>query len=403
MFFEILFAVLLGIGVGTLTGLSPGIHINLVSALVVSFSAFLFIVFTPLALGVFIISMAITHTFTDSIPSIYLGAPDEDKALSALPGHRYLLKGKGHEAVLLVIIGALSAVILGSIFFYFFVKAMIFTEPLIKKSIGYILLLIIIYMILKENSWKKRTITLFFFLFSGALGIIVLNIPRLNQPLFHLLSGLFGVSLLLVSFADKTTIPIQDKATEAEISNSDLAKASLAGTFTGFIAAFLPGFGSSQAAILATKILGELSEAGFLVLIGCINTANMLISICSALVLDKARNGAIISILQLLDQIDFKTALLFLAVSLIAAGAAALIAFRISRTFSGIISKVNYQYVVISIAVLIVSLSIYFDSWIGLLILITSTATGVAASKLGVAKNHLMGCLVLSVILFFLL
>ncbi|MBT6774490.1 hypothetical protein HOA91_03905, partial [Candidatus Woesearchaeota archaeon] len=41
----------------------------------------------------------------------------------------------------------------------------------------------------------------------------------------------------------------------------------------GFIAAFLPGFGSSQAAIVATNIVGDIGDEGFLALVGGINTA----------------------------------------------------------------------------------------------------------------------------------
>ena len=102
MYFQILTAVLLGIFAGIITGLIPGIHINLISLLLVSLSGY-FLGFThPLILGVFIISMAVTHTFLDIIPSIFLGAPDADTALAVLPGHRLLLKGMGYEAVKIV-------------------------------------------------------------------------------------------------------------------------------------------------------------------------------------------------------------------------------------------------------------------------------------------------------------
>jgi len=61
MFLEFLIAALLGILAGIFTGLIPGIHINLVSLLVVSSSAYLLDIFSFTALGVFIISMAMNH------------------------------------------------------------------------------------------------------------------------------------------------------------------------------------------------------------------------------------------------------------------------------------------------------------------------------------------------------
>ena len=93
MFAQILIAILIGVTAGTFTGLTPGIHVNLVALILVSMSPFLASYFSLISIAVIILSCAITHTFIDSIPSIYLGAPDSDQALTVLPGHRLLRKG----------------------------------------------------------------------------------------------------------------------------------------------------------------------------------------------------------------------------------------------------------------------------------------------------------------------
>ena len=105
MFYDVILAVLIGCLAGCITGLIPGIHVNLISMLLISMSGYLLGMTDPISLAVFIISMAITHTFLDSIPSVFLGAPDADMALGVLPGHRLLLEGKGYEAVKLTVIG----------------------------------------------------------------------------------------------------------------------------------------------------------------------------------------------------------------------------------------------------------------------------------------------------------
>ena len=93
---------------GTFTGLIPGIHINLVAVFILSLT---FISkFQPITLIVFITAMAITHTFIDFIPSIFIGAPDEDTALSTLPGHKLLMTGQGHQAIKLTLIGSSIAI-----------------------------------------------------------------------------------------------------------------------------------------------------------------------------------------------------------------------------------------------------------------------------------------------------
>jgi len=94
MILEILIALLLGVCAGTISGLTPGIHVNLISLILISLSSYFLGFTSPIVLGVFIISMAVTHTFLDSIPSIFLGAPDADMALGVLPGHKLLLKEK---------------------------------------------------------------------------------------------------------------------------------------------------------------------------------------------------------------------------------------------------------------------------------------------------------------------
>src|SRR3989338_11714332 len=120
MILEIFLALFLGVLCGIFSGLIPGIHVNLVSVLLVSFSAVLLTYTSPIVLAVFIISLAITHTFFDTIPTIYLGAPDEAQALNVLPGHRLLLKGLGHNAVIYTIIGSLGSLLLSLLFFPLF-------------------------------------------------------------------------------------------------------------------------------------------------------------------------------------------------------------------------------------------------------------------------------------------
>ena len=78
MLIEIILFIFFGIIFGTFTGLIPGIHINLIGVLLVSASASLFFSINPIYFVIFISSMAITHTFIDFIPSIFLGCPDTD-------------------------------------------------------------------------------------------------------------------------------------------------------------------------------------------------------------------------------------------------------------------------------------------------------------------------------------
>jgi putative membrane protein len=403
MFFEFLIAALLGILAGIFTGLIPGIHINLVSLLVVSLSAYLLDIFSLTSLGIFIISMALTHTFLDVLPAIFLGAPDADTALGVLPGHRLLLQGKGYEAVKLTVIGSLFGLILALMLIPIFIKIIPNVYGRIQNYIGWILLGVVVYMGLIEKGMNRKFWSLIVFSMAGILGITVLTMPNLKQPLFPLLSGLFGMSMLIVSLSKKVEIPKQYITESIKLQKFGTVRSLAAGVSVSSIFAYLPGMGPAQAAVLGSQLMGKLSTYSFLILIGSINTVNMAVSLVSLYTIDKARNGAVLAIRELLSGIEINMLIMFLGAILFAGGIATFLALYLTRVFVKIIEKVNYSMLCILVILLITILVFYFSSWIGLFILMVSTAIGIIPNIVNVKRSHSMGCLMLPVILFFLL
>ncbi len=403
-FIGIMAALFIGIFTGIITGLTPGVHVNLVAVLVLSLSSSalsLMLGISPILLAVFLISLAITHSFLDSLPSIYLGAPDEAQALNVLPGHRMLMRGKGHQAVLCTAIGSLGALLLSTALLPLFIIGMGVLSPIVQPTVGYLLIVIVMLMIAREK--KKWLKSLALFLLAGVLGLLVLTALPMKQPLLPLLSGLFGFSILLYSLFQRSVIPPQQFSAPLELPFKNTAKAVSAASGMGFIAAFLPGFGNAQAAIVATTVVKDIGDEGFLTMVGGINTASMLISIGTAFAIDKARNGAIVAVKELLGLITLENLLLFIGVSLAAGGIAVMLTIISSKVFARYIVKVNYRYIVYGIVAFVSLLTAFFDGFLGITVLLTATAIGLLASFWGVGKNHLMGCLLLPVILFFVL
>ena len=403
MLLEVLAAVLLGCLAGIFTGLIPGVHINLVSLLLVSASGYLLGFTEPIVLGVFIIAMSITHTFLDAVPSIFLGAPDPDTVLSVLPGHRMLLEGKGFEAVKLTIIGSLLSLIVVIALIPFTLSIVPFIYLHIQAYMGWILIVVCLFMILKETGWDKKFWGFFVFVLSGILGILVLSWPNLNQPLFPILSGLFGLSTLLLSLKDNVQIPKQYVTESVSLPKGKSARAIIGATVTGSVTGLLPGLGSAQAAIIAMQLVGNLGNYAFLVLIGGINTVNFVFSLVALYTLEKARNGAIVAVKEILKSIDFNGLVLFLGVALLAGGIATFLTLYLAKLFSRLITKINYRKLVIGVMLFITGLAFYFSSWYGLLILVVSTAVGMIPALMGVKRSLAMGSLILPVILFFIL
>jgi len=400
MLLELIIAIVLGIAAGIITGLTPGIHINLVSLLVLSAAPFLSAYFSLIALACFIISMSVTHSFLDPIPSIYLGAPDSDQALGVLPGHRYLLAGHGYTALKLTVIGSFGALILSVLLFPLFIQVVKYGYELISAYIGYILLTVVVFMILRDN---KKLWALLVFAMSGVLGLIVLNIPGFNDPLFPMLSGLFGLSTLLISINGNESMPIQKVEEELKLSKKLTIKALLSGQLSGFLTAVLPGVGAATAVVLSLQITRNLGDKGFMILTGSINTVNFILSMTALYVLDKARNGAIIVVQKLVEDIILAHIMIFLCVTMIAGGVAVFLALKIGKVFSNLITRVNYRKLVISIILLIIFLVFLLTSWLGLLVLIVSTAIGLIPAIVKTTRTQSMGCIMLPVMLYFLL
>lgn len=392
-----LLMIFLGLIVGSITGLIPGLHINNVCTIIIGASSFLLQHFSGLELSIFITSTAITHTFLDSIPSIFLGAPSSDSdALVVLPGHKMLLQGRGKEAVILTVIGSLFSLVLSVALLPFLIILFRTIYPFVKDWTGLILLVASMLIIFRGNN---RMMSLLFFLFSGILGVV--GFEKLDSDaLMPMLSGLFGVSILLLSINGNATIPEQRNGTRIRISKKHMMKGVGGATFASAIAAFLPGFGNAQAAILAQSVIGRMSTEGTLMLLGGINTANMAISVATLLAIDKARNGAMTTINELVG-INADIAFNIIGAALVAGGIAVWLAKKYSEKFSMIIRKIDYKKLITSIIVLIIATALFSSGAKGLLLLMTATAIGISASLLNVAKNNLMGCLILPVVLYF--
>lgn len=401
MLLEIILAIVVGILIGTITGITPGIHVNLVAVIALALSPFLLTYTTPIIIAVFIITVALTHTFLDSIPSIYLGAPeDASSALSVLPGHRLLLEGRGYEAVKLATLGSLLAVIIVVLVTPLLIPTFKEAYPIINKYIPHILIASAVYLIYQSK--KDRYWSFLVFFLSGVLGLAVFSISTLEQPLLPLLSGLFGTSQLILSYKNNVVIP-QQKITKMNIKKKETLKALGASTVASTLLGFLPGVGSAQAAILAMQVAGKTTVEGFLVMVGGINTLVMGLSITALYTIDRARNGAIVAVSKLIENITVTDLTIFLASSLVVAGLVTILTLILARVFSKVITKVNYKKLCLSIIILITGMVLLFSGPVGLLVLIISTCLGMIPPLKGISRSHLMGCLMIPVIIFFIL
>ena len=397
------FALILGLIAGTISGIMPGIHINLISALLLVFSSFLLTRFSlaPLVLVVFLVSMAITHTFVDFVPSIFLGAPDEDNFLSILPGHEMLIRGEGYSAVVYTLYGSLSALaiilLFSPIFFYF----LPIIYPYAEKIMPLILLVVIFFLIYFEKSNKLWALIIFSL--SGILGLITLNLP-IKESLLPLFTGLFGISSLITSLNKRQKIPKQKiiSIKKIKIGRESLVKSLFASILASPLCSFLPGMGSGQAAVIGSEVVGELDRKEFLVLLGSINTIVTGLSFITLYSIHKARTGIAVSVGKLLE-ITPGDIIVITCVILISGVISFFLTLKLAKIFSKLITKVNYSKLSMGIIFFLTGLVYWFSGFLGILVLIISTILGLTCIYAGVRRTHMMGCLIIPALVLYLL
>lgn len=397
MLFGIFIAFMLGILVGVFTGLFPGIHINLVGAFLIALSSSFLVGVSPICLVVFIVALAITHTFIDFIPSIFLGCPDTDTELSVLPGHEMLKKGEGYSATMRTAYGGLISIFLLLILAFplAFIVSKIY--PYIQKAIPFILIGVCIIMVLTEK--RKKIKGLIVLVLTGILGTCVLNLT-LKEPLLPLLSGLFGSSMLLMSINQNTKIPKQNLVFE-KLKPKKFIRPISGALVASPLCGFLPGLGGGQAAVIGNQI-SKTNEEDFLILLGAVNVFVMGLSFVSLYSISRTRTGAAAAIQSLLGNLNSGVLILILIVCLLSGIISFLLMKKLSKFFLKSIEKINYKKMSIATIIFLSILILIISGIIGFFVFIISTATGIYCISLNVKKTQMMGCLLIPTIILYL-
>lgn len=389
--FVIIFHVLLGIAIGTVTGLIPGLHPNTISVL---FLGFLF--GDPFLVSLTIISCAVTNSFLDFIPSILLGAPDPETALSVLPGHKMMMGGQAHDAIRLTVMGGLVSLLIILIMLPFLAVFIGFFYEFIRPHIHWILISIMCYMFLRDRSpWSFVVFAL-----AGSLGYLVLNGGFLGRfAVLPMLTGLFGLSNMIKSVRDRVEIPEQRGSTQ-KVGKREIIEGGLTGSLSGILVGLLPGVGAAQATFLSREVLGDRSEMKFMIAMGGVNTVVAVFSILALWMIGVTRSGIAVVVNELLGTITFNDMVVFMGAVVLAGGISAALTLFISRRFVNLFRKINYGKLSACIIALLVIMTLVFTGLPGVLVLLLSTAIGMVCVLSGTRRSYMMACLIVPTILF---
>lgn len=411
---ELVIACFIGILIGTTTGMIPGIHVNTAGAILFASSSFLLTFLSPEFLCVLMVAMSIAHALIEFVPSMLLGVPQEGTATSILPGHRMVLQGRSKEVIRIVSVGGFGAIIVTILMMPIFAVALPIMHDLTKPFTWIILLVASIYLTYSmTNSMRDFLWSLLLFILSGILGWIIFQTPiSSGVSLMCTFSGLFGISTILFSLNDSSTIPHQNKFYEL---NLDLGKykSIFAGGITGAILGFLPGFGPAQGTVIAQAASGtndndDDDTVNFLLATSGLNVSDCLFSLIAIYIIGNPRSGIAVYMSYLISEMTLNHLMIFIFASLIAVSVSLVLSLKLGDSFSRLMGGVDYKKLsigVILLQILILYTFIFYYQapvFYMTLALITSTAMGMLPHYIGVGKSHLMGILIIPAIVIYM-
>ncbi len=399
--FHIFILTIIGIIIGFVTGLIPGFHVNNVAIIMVSLLPSTGL--SPLEFGIILISAMIVHQFMEFIPTLFLGAPQEETALSLLPAQRLILEGKAMDAAYFTLFGCVSGLFFAlilSVFAFMFLPAIYEAS---RDFIVFIIIIVVIALLLYERKIYKILTAIFVFLLSGYFGLLALNLNffSYSQVLFPVFAGLFGLSTLIVNIITykKGKKILQNKNITVK-QNKNFYIAGFFGAFAGMMAGTLPGISASQIGTLMAVVFGN-SAGLFMISVSAINLSDSIFSLFAIYTIGNARSGVAVMIDSIMD-ISFEEILLFIGIILFVSFFAVVLFYKTSKiavNWAGRINSRNlniFSFVLICVAVIILT-GVY-----GLFIALVGMCIGLVSIFGNVNRTHAMGVLLVPTILFFL-
>lgn len=425
-------AVSFGTAAGVLTGLTPGLHVNLVVFIVVSLSGALTL--DPVLFSMFIVSMAVTHSYFDFIPAIFLGVPTGESAVAVFPGHRLLLRGKGPSAFAAAQAGGINASIITTILvclLFAYPRVIHSFEAIIRPLLGYILAGFLVYFVVREI-WKhpsastiasvayRAVAVLIALMMIAQLSAIALSGILVSSDLgiMAALTGLFGFSVLIISLLEQDGGTCSIRQDPGTVAWSNIARhgwSGLRGTLGGFIVGFLPGIGVGEVSALLARPSRETqgddrdsADLSYIASVGAVGTADALVSIVALFLIGKSRSGASVGIEHLLrnDLAEGQpraAVFIVLVFAGLAAGLVSLylgqaVANRVGREFS----KVRYPDLTSAILIALLVFSVVSGGIYTALLLAGSSFVGLFVLLHRIRPTTMMAFLIIPAASFFL-
>ncbi len=386
-----------GILLGTLSGLTPGLHANNFALLLAGFAPA--IPAEPLYVGAAMLAAGVTHTFLDIVPALALGVPDPALAPTALPGHKLVLEGRGKEALRLSALGSGLAVAFAVPLAIPITVGMDRAYPTIAANLSLFLGTVSLLLVVTERTMLARLGGALALTSSGILGLLTLDIPTdgvlpAGDMLAPLFAGLFGAPILIEALSGEGVPPQADG--RITTSRSFVFWVALVGTLCGAFVGYLPGISAAIAAGAAMVFIPHRGPRAFIVATSGVSTSNTVFALFALVALGNPRTGVLVAVESTNVPHDLPVMLGSVA---IAATVAFVLVVSVGDWYLGLVGSVDNVALSVGVLLFLCLLVLAFTGVVGLGVFFLSTLVGLIPARFGSRRMTLMGVLLIPLIL----
>lgn len=388
---------LVGVALGTCSGLTPGLHANNFALLLAS--AVSVLPGPTVALGAAMLAAGVVHTFLDVVPALTLGVPDPATAAVTLPGHRLVLDGRGREALRLSALGSGLAVVVALLVAVPVTRAVEAVYPMLRSHLPVLLGVVGVVLVVTEPTWRRRGAAVVVLAVAAGLGWLVLDLDpagpvAVGGVLAPLFAGLFGAPVL-VEALDGDGVPPQADPTLTLDRRTVLGTAS-AGAGAGALVGYLPGVSAAVGTVLVLPAVpGESGARGFLVASSGANTANTVFALFALVTFGTPRTGVMVA----MDRAGTLAATsVLVATACLAAAAGFALVVSVGDVYLRVVGRLDHTRVSLATGALLFVLAYLFAGGLGLAVFALAAVVGLLPPLFRVRRVHLMAVLVPAVV-----
>ncbi len=406
----------------SLLSMIPALHIYNVAGFIILASARLGEFVPPERLAMFFVGLITGYAMLNTIPSIFLSAPDDSTVFVVLPGQKYLLQQRGYEAAVLTGVGGLGGVAALALMTPIASSLFPALRAILQPHLHWILWTVIAYMLISEwpkgsdrapaglarwwEGWRSLTAGLITFLLSGVLGFMLLYrslvpVTVAYQNLLPAFIGLFAVPWILQNILSRVELPEQHIAQTIDSTPGLILRGTFAGTLGGLFAAFFPVVTGGLGGFIAGHATAQRDDRLFIISQGASKVVYYVGAFLFFFVpgLHLTRGGMAWMLSSLWSAHTPRTYYLAVAAVVLSGVLSFFMLLLMTRLTIKLIDRVHYRWISLGTLGVLLAIVVSMTGWGGLLICTVATGIGLIPVLWGSRRMNCMGVLLLPIAL----